>query len=94
LPRISDSSESVQRDDFFPHQLVDGAPAHGRQHIALLDQLAHRAAESGGERTWTTADAGRATASNALGVAVVRALPASHAVCLRRRRHPVGAGRL
>jgi hypothetical protein len=30
----------------------------------------------------------------ALGVAVVRALPASRAACLRRGRHPVGSERL
>ena len=30
-------SESVKRDDFFPSQLIGGAPAHDRQHIALLD---------------------------------------------------------
>jgi hypothetical protein len=84
-------SESVNRDDFFPRQLVGGAPAHDRQYIALFDELAHLAAESGGERTWTTADARRATASYALGLALVRALPASRAACLRRRRHPVGA---
>jgi hypothetical protein len=84
-------SESVKRDNFFLPQLVGGEPAHDRQNIALLDEPAHLAAESGGERTWTTADARRATASCALGLALVRALPASHAVCLRRRRHPVGA---
>src|SRR5689334_25323710 len=84
-------SESVQPDDFFPRQLVGGAAAHDRQHIALLDELAHLAAESGGERTWTTTDARRATASYALGLALVRALPASHAVCLPRRGHPVAA---
>ncbi len=39
--------------------------------LALLDELAHRAAESGRAQTWTTADAGRATASNALGLALV-----------------------
>jgi hypothetical protein len=49
--------ESVQRDDFFPGQLVGGAPAHDRQRIALLDELAHRVAESGHARKWTTADA-------------------------------------
>ena len=63
--------------------------------ILGLNGVAHSlgaaAAESGGERTWTTADARRATASYALGLALVRALPASHTVCLRRRRHPVGA---
>jgi len=32
--------ESVQRDDFFPGQLIGGAPAHARQDIALLDVLA------------------------------------------------------
>jgi hypothetical protein len=50
-------------DDFFPGQLIGGAPAHGRQHIALLDERAHRAAESGRAQTWTTADVGRATAN-------------------------------
>jgi hypothetical protein len=32
--------ESVQRNDFFPGQLIGGAPAHTRQHIALLDEPA------------------------------------------------------
>ena len=32
--------ESVQRDDFFPGQLIGGSPAHYRPHIALLDELA------------------------------------------------------
>jgi hypothetical protein len=29
--------ESVQRDNFLPRQLIGGAPAHDRQHMALLD---------------------------------------------------------
>src|SRR5437868_10006454 len=69
-------SESVQPDDFFPRQLIGGAPAHGRQHIALLDVPATLRRNSGHAPIWTTADAGRATASNALGLALVRALPA------------------
>jgi hypothetical protein len=32
--------EPVQRDDFFPGQLIGGAAAHNRQQIALLDQRA------------------------------------------------------
>ena len=32
--------ESVKRDDFFPGQLIGGAPAHDGRHIALLDELA------------------------------------------------------
>jgi hypothetical protein len=32
--------ESVQPKDFFPGQLIGGAPAHDRQHIASLDQRA------------------------------------------------------
>jgi hypothetical protein len=32
--------ESVQRDDFFPGQLIGGAPAHDGPHIASLDELA------------------------------------------------------
>jgi hypothetical protein len=32
--------ESVKPKDFFPGQLIGGAPAHDRQHIALLDQRA------------------------------------------------------
>ena len=32
--------ESVQRNDFFPRQLIGGAPAHARQHIASLDECA------------------------------------------------------
>ena len=32
--------ESVQRDDFFPGQLIGGAPAHDGRHIAWLDELA------------------------------------------------------
>jgi hypothetical protein len=62
--------ESVQRDDLFPPQLVGVASTHHR-HVALLDELAHLAAESGHARAWTTADARRATASDALGLAVV-----------------------
>jgi hypothetical protein len=32
--------ESVKPNDLFPGQLIGGAPAHGRQHIALLDVIA------------------------------------------------------
>jgi hypothetical protein len=38
---------SIKRDDFFPRQLIGGAPAHDRQHIALLDEPAHPATEFG-----------------------------------------------
>jgi hypothetical protein len=63
--------ESVQRDDFFPRQLIGGAPAHTRQHIALLDEPAHPAAEFRHAPIWITANARRVTASDAMGVAVV-----------------------
>ena len=39
--------ESVQRDNFFPRQLVGGPPAHDRQHIALLDECATLRPNSG-----------------------------------------------
>src|SRR5437588_6985049 len=43
---------------------------------------------------WTTADTRRVTAIDALGMAMVRALPASRAARLRCRRHPMGARRI
>ena len=47
IPRRLVQCESVERDDLFPGQLVGGAPAHDPHHIALLDDYAHPAAESG-----------------------------------------------
>ena len=51
--RFMVQSELVNGDDFFPRQLVGGAPAHDRQHIALLDQRAQPAAEFRHVRTRT-----------------------------------------
>jgi len=66
---------------------------HGHS-IAPLDEAAALRPNSGHARIWTTANTRRATANDTLGVAVVRALPASLAVGLRCRRHLVGPARL
>src|SRR6516165_2856186 len=58
--------------------------------MALLDAPASLRPNSGHARTWTTANAWRATANNTLGMALVRTLPASRAAGVRGRGHPLG----
>jgi hypothetical protein len=59
--------------------------------LALLDEPAILRPNLRHARTRTTAHARRATANDALGMGMVRAVSASRAARLRDRRHPVGA---
>jgi hypothetical protein len=93
-PRISRrlvQCESVQRDDFFPGQLIGGAPAHDRPHIALLDELATlrpicRPCANLAHRLRSANYSGRRPGYGCGASAVSTTLP-----CLRGRCHPMGA---
>jgi hypothetical protein len=82
----------VKRDDFFPGQLIGGAPAHDGRHIALLDELAilrpnYRPCAKLDHRPHWASYSGRRLGCGC-GVSAARA------ACLRCGGHPVGAGRL
>ena len=91
-PRISRrlvQCESVQRDDFFPGQLIGGAPAHDGPHIALLDELATlrpicRPCANLAHRLRSANYSGRRPGYGCGASAVSTTLP-----CLRGRCHPM-----
>src|SRR5215831_10372557 len=87
-PRPSSGLGGLETDGQGPGAAIRGAP------ILKTENPAAGSQPEGHAPIWTTADARGATANDALGVAMVRTLPASRAACLRGRGHPVGAERL
>jgi hypothetical protein len=81
----------VQRDDFFPGQLIGGTPAHARQHIALLDVLAILRPNSA---TCANTDHDQPSASYSERHRGCGCGASAASIRLRCRCHFVGAGRL